>query len=1079
MEQWLYEFGPFRLDVAERTLSCDGAPVPLTGKVFDLLLLLVERRGRALTKLELMELLWPDSVVAENNLTVNMSALRKALGESASEPRYIQTLPRRGYRFTGEVRRVAPPAAPVEPLALPRSTTREPQTAASFVGRERELARLEELLGRAVTGRGRAVFVSGGAGMGKSTLVEHFVRGAARSSSRASLLVGRCLEQYGASEAYLPFLEAIRGALFGADAARVREALRAHAPSWCLLFPAAFPAPLALAAERDPTGASGPRLLRELGDALAALSADVPLVLVIEDLHWADPSSVDVVRYLGQRCASLGLLLLGTLRPDQREPDNVPLRNGLRELSAHDQAEELALPLLEASEVGAYLRGRFEPNDFPPALEALLLAHTEGQPLFLTRLSELLIERGDIVHGERGWTLATPVGELSLAVPNSVRALIQRKLDSLAEGERRLLEAASVQGEEFSLLLLARQLELDELALELALEPLERQHRLIQQRGEERQHDGLLATRYRFAHVLYQNVLYEALRPLRRRQLHASAARELLAQHAHDTRPIAAQLGLHFERAGDAERAIEQLMLAADRAGRLLATREAKQHYTQAIGLVDQLPEAARLRYRIILHYNLGWVSFSLRDVAAASLEFTHMLERAQGQLAAPEQTATLASVFDYLEQPWQDSFGALEPPRMPLELRSVGAAAIAAEALCGLCHCLLYADRTDELVERAQQFLRLTEQSGDQPHRTDALGLLAQALIEQNDRARAKPLLDESIAIARALSLPRGLGTATAIRADVHSYEGEYEAARALYEEALALSFQAAGVIYCLCGLGLALANLGRVSEALRALQRAHDVSVRSEERSFGTLVPNTLGWLHRELGDLDGALAHDRAGVELALRDELRAAEVHAWLNLQQDHAARGEPDEAAAALAKAERIAATIAPKRHQCTASRHTLRLWQAQASAAIARGELALAERLARELCAGAERSALAKYVVIARRLLADVHAERGDVPRALVELERAEQALSGKAMPFVSWPLFAKRAELHARARDEHACTAARERAHALVSEIAASVEDQALRARFLARPDVAAFLGQAGLSLPAEAQFAERGPRL
>src|SRR5688572_12924375 len=173
----VFEFGPFRVDAVERTLLDGGAKVALTDKVFDLLLVLLENRGRALTKAELMRSLWPDTVVEENNLTVNISVLRKALGERASERRYIETLSRRGYRFVAEVRA----AAETEPPAsigngAPQSGIISSRTLPTpFVGRQRELALLGERLGAARAGRGRLVFVTGEPGLGKTELCEQFL----------------------------------------------------------------------------------------------------------------------------------------------------------------------------------------------------------------------------------------------------------------------------------------------------------------------------------------------------------------------------------------------------------------------------------------------------------------------------------------------------------------------------------------------------------------------------------------------------------------------------------------------------------------------------------------------------------------------------------------------------------------------------------------------------------------------------------------------------------------------------------------------------------------------------------------
>src|SRR5687768_3303242 len=228
----VYEFGPFRLDAVERQLSREGTPVALTDKVFELLLLLVRHRGQALTKAELMDSLWPDTVVEENNLTVNISLLRKALGEGASERRYIETLSRRGYRFVAALRKS--PAS--DTVTTTSSGARPPPPpSAPFVGREQELSRLEEMFERARGGKGRVVFVTGAPGMGKTELCERLLRAASRDEP-SFIATGHCFEHYGTIEAYLPFLELIGQLLAGPDVELVLPLLLRHAPTWAAQF---------------------------------------------------------------------------------------------------------------------------------------------------------------------------------------------------------------------------------------------------------------------------------------------------------------------------------------------------------------------------------------------------------------------------------------------------------------------------------------------------------------------------------------------------------------------------------------------------------------------------------------------------------------------------------------------------------------------------------------------------------------------------------------------------------------------------------------------------------------------------
>jgi DNA-binding winged helix-turn-helix (wHTH) protein len=183
----LYAFGPFLLDTRERRLLRDGEVVPLTLKAFDLLQVLVENQGHLLQKEELLRRVWPDAVVEENNLTVTIAAIRKALDEGPTDRQYIETVPRRGYRFIAPVKDASGSHAEVIRL----------------VGRKRALDLLRNGLGRALTGARQCVFVTGEAGIGKSALIARFLQDAAQSGPLA-VGEGRALERYGASDAYGP-----------------------------------------------------------------------------------------------------------------------------------------------------------------------------------------------------------------------------------------------------------------------------------------------------------------------------------------------------------------------------------------------------------------------------------------------------------------------------------------------------------------------------------------------------------------------------------------------------------------------------------------------------------------------------------------------------------------------------------------------------------------------------------------------------------------------------------------------------------------------------------------------------------
>lgn len=158
-------------------------------------------------------------------------------------------------------------------------------------------------------------------------------------------------------------------------------ALRTFAPTWCLQFPAVFASSGALEQlQRETIGVTKERMLREMGDALGALATISPAVLLLEDLHWADTSSADLLRHLCQRIGHQRLLIVGTFRPEDLALSKHPLTNYKREMQAHKLCEEIALGALGEEYIASYLDARFAPNDFPRELSVLIQRKTEGHP---------------------------------------------------------------------------------------------------------------------------------------------------------------------------------------------------------------------------------------------------------------------------------------------------------------------------------------------------------------------------------------------------------------------------------------------------------------------------------------------------------------------------------------------------------------------------------------------------------------------------------------------------------------------------------------------------------------------------
>ncbi|MFY9530824.1 MAG: protein kinase [Candidatus Acidiferrales bacterium] len=902
----------------------------------------------------------------------------------------------------------------------------EPETGPeAFVGRESELKRMEEYLRATTEGLGKIVFLTGEPGIGKTALADEFLLRARRQHPGLLYSRGRCVEQYGTGEAYLPFLDAVGVLLSGAARERIAAVLRTYAPTWSLQFPAAFGSSGALEQlQRETIGATKERMLREMGDALGALAANSPVVLLLEDLHWADPSSIDLLRHLSQRIGRQRLLVVGTFRSADLDLSDHPLKKYKLEMQVHKLCEEIAVGMLSEEHLANYLEARFAPNDFPRDLAALVQRKTEGHPLFAIGLLQLLSERGDIARTNGHWTLTRPLSEMDLEVPEGVRSMIRKKIEALDEEDRRALQYASIEGEEFTSTVLARLLGVDDLALEERLDRLDKVHRWIQTRGEEEFPDGALATRYRFAHALYQNVLYGDLVSKRRILLHRQVGEQLL-EHYRDQAPRnAAQLAMHFERGRDIPRAVEYLIQAGDNATKVYANAEAEHYYTRALTLVEKLPSEQQGERYAALYQKRGGVNFLLSRFDQAAQNFRLMLDRA----------------------------------------RSLGSSALECAALNGLAAALFWAHRMEEMPQRAEEALRAAERSGNEMLGVESLGLIALKQLCYGELADAKRLLDETIRVGRALDHKPGLLVGLAWRGALHFFQSEYERAIDLLTEAQNLASEIRdgfSVLVALFFLGLSRGNLGRMSESLATLQAAMEMARRNGDHFWYPRLPNCIGWVYRELGDFQRAFEYDQQGVEVGRRDHVLEAEANSLINVGIDYTYARESEKTLSAFRLVEDIFHRDAwfrwrySIRHQAATAEH----WLAQA-------DLERAAEATGGLLETAARYGARKYVAVAHRLLADVAVTRGDLAAAEAELHAALDELRSYPVPVVEWKMCAAFARLRSRMGETAKAREAFSRAAMIVRQIAASVTDEKLCATFLGSAAVREVFEGAGENL-------------
>jgi predicted ATPase len=514
------------------------------------------------------------------------------------------------------------------------------------VGREHEGAVLWASFESAAAGTGLVLCVTGEPGLGKTTLVEDFLDELAGSGRLCSVARGRCSERLAGAEAYLPILEALDSLLQGDGGAAAAGVLKLLAPTWSVqLAPLASDDPSLAAFRAQAEGASQERRKRELGMFLDQLSRLRPLVLFLDDIHWADPSTVDLLAYLGGKCASQRLLVVLAYRPSDLLRRQHPFGPVQLDLQGRGRCREIPLGFLGRTDVERYLALKFPEHTFPADFAEVVHRRTEGIPLFLVDLLRDLCDRGVIMLADGRWTLVQAVPDLHRELPASIRSLIQRKIDQLSEGDRRLLTAASVQGNEFDAAVVAAVLDVDAAEVEERLAELDRVHAFVRLLRAHDLPDGTPTARYAFVHVLYQNALYASLQPTRKAAWSAAAAQALLGHYGDNSPTVATELALLFETARDPAQAASHFLQAAEYAVHVCASREAVGLARRGLALLETLPATPdRARQERALLLALGVSLVATQGFASPDVEQTYL--RAQALCLKAEDTAALFPVY-------------------------------------------------------------------------------------------------------------------------------------------------------------------------------------------------------------------------------------------------------------------------------------------------------------------------------------------------------------------------------------------------------------------------------------------------
>ena len=855
-------FDPFCLDLANEQLWRGSQAIKLRPKAFAVLDHLLGRPGQLVTKDALLNAVWPETFVSDAVLKVTIRQIREALGDDPKSPRFIETAHRRGYRFIGQIAGGGQLPSQEQQFSNEKvvsgSLLRATASPLRVVGREKALSRMQSCLEKMLGGERQILFLTGEAGIGKTALVDTFARSLL---SDRSILIGRgqCLEQYGTGEAYLPVLEAIGRLCRGQG--RVIEVLRAHAPMWLLQMPSLVSASDRELLSREVFGATRERMLREMSDALETLAADFPLVLILEDLHWSDYSTLDLISYLARQRQAAQLMLIGTYRPVELIVSGHPLKAVKQELLAKQQCEELALEYLSEEAVAMYLSIRFPANRFPAELAGLIQERTEGNPLFMVNAVDYLVAEGLIGETEESWELAVEIENVEVGVPDSIKQMIEKQVDHLDANEQRTLEAASVAGAEFSTLAVAAGLGEERAAIEARCDELARQRQFIQDCGVQVLPNGEAVSRYGFIHALYRKVLYERASASRRVQLHRRIGEQVETLYGERAREIAAELAMHFERGADYKQAVKYLQLAADNAIHRFAYQEAVTLSRRGLELLLKLPDTPeRARQELCLQLTLGVPLIATDGYAAPDVGSAYLRARELCQQLGetPDVSEVLWGLWTFyiLRAELKTARGIAEEllhlaERLPyhgLEMRGHWTMEITFMHLGELALAMEHYEKALLLYDPKQHlddgFLYALNPGVSMP----CFAAWALWFLGQPDQALER--MREALTLARELSEPLSLAHALLFAAILHQLRQEDELAQEHADAAFAVSSEHGLVLYQAMATvmrGWALLNEGRHAEAIEQMREG----LAALQATGTELVrPHFLGLLAEALG-------------------------------------------------------------------------------------------------------------------------------------------------------------------------------------------------------------------------------------
>jgi tetratricopeptide (TPR) repeat protein len=753
-------------------------------------------------------------------------------------------------------------------------------TQTTFIGRKTELQRLEEFLKKAAGGQLQVAFIAGEAGAGKSSLVEKFIDDEEELDPTLIDAIGECNAQTGSGDPYLPFRRVLTSLTTETEkektaaeitkaknTTRLKEFVRISSqtlikigpdligifvPVAGLLTHIATEVALNSGLADKLSGRGGQKtgkepakinpaldqekIFEQYASVLKALSKDNTLILVLDDLQWADSGSLNLLFHLARELKDCRILLLGTYRPDDvalgRGDARHPFESILNELKRYHGDIVIDLSNSSPDEGRTFTNELIdsEPNHLDAAFREALFAHTDGHPLFTVELLRNLQEQGNLVKDKDGNWIQGPTLDWE-TLPARVEGVIGERIARLPEGLHETLTTASVMGYEFTAQVIARvqKVEERELVKDLSRE-LENRYLLVFEQGETKIGKQFLSI-YRFSHVLTQQYLYDELSAGERRMLHGEIAETLEALSADYSDQFALQLARHYDEAGNTEKAVPYWIMAGDVAFRAYAQNEAIAAYTRAL--------------------ELG------KEIEMNSEQLLHLYARRGGAMEMNGQFVQALKNYDEM----------LAAARKRQDHRMELDAMMASSTLYSTPTAVMDAEKGQALSEET---LKLAQELGDQSIECKVLWNLLLANLHGSKIDQAIDYGERSLSLARSLNLSEQLPFTLTDLGKAYNISCRFEEAETRLTEAAGLWRELGNMPMLNDNLNTLLLNLvwsGKYERALEIAQESLDVS-RTTKNIWAQCWPHYLqGQIWFEYGEIDRAFEDLEASVRLAV--------------------------------------------------------------------------------------------------------------------------------------------------------------------------------------------------------------------